>query len=58
MSMTAETLGYTIMIVCLGLLLGLTTGCIGPDPENRSARPWNTPQPWEHGVPGAISERR
>jgi hypothetical protein len=40
------------------LALGLTAGCIGPDTENKSARPWNTPRPWEHGIPGSISERR
>jgi hypothetical protein len=45
-------------IIFAGLALGLTAGCIGPDPENNSARPWNTPRPWEHGIPGSISERR
>ena len=45
-------------ILFAGLAMGLTAGCIGPDPENKSARPWNTPRPWEHGIPGSISERR
>ena len=47
---------FAIIFAVLGL--GLTTGCIGPDTENKSARPWNTPLPWEHGIPGSISERR
>jgi hypothetical protein len=45
-------------ILFASLALGLTAGCIGPDSENKSARPWNTPRPWEHGIPGGISERR
>ena len=45
-------------IIFASLALGLTSGCIGPDPENKSARPWNTPRSWEHGTPGSISERR
>ena len=47
---------FAILFAVLALVL--TTGCIGPDAENKSARPWNTPRPWEHGIPGSISERR
>ncbi|HJO10239.1 MAG TPA: hypothetical protein QGH16_10320 [Verrucomicrobiota bacterium] len=54
----AKTVLPLFAIVFALLTLGLTTGCIGPDPENKSARPWNTPRPWEHGIPGSISERR
>ncbi len=40
------------------LFLGLANGCIGPDPENKSAQPWNKQRPWEHGIPGGITDRR
>lgn len=39
-------------------VLGLTSGCLGPDPENKSAQPWNKQRPWEHGIPGGLTERR
>ena len=54
----ARTILSFFAILFASLALGLTAGCIGPDPENKSARPWNTPRPWEHGIPGGISERR
>ena len=56
-SLTRIILSFSAIIFAV-LGLGLTTGCIGPDTENKSARPWNTPRPWEHGIPGSISERR
>ena len=56
-SLTRVILSFSAIIFAV-LGLGLTTGCIGPDTENKSARPWNTPRPWEHGIPGSISERR
>ena len=57
LSLTRIILSFSAIIFAV-LGLGLTTGCIGPDTENKSARPWNTPRPWEHGIPGSISERR
>jgi len=48
-----------VLAIFIGVLfLGLATGCIGPDPENKSAQPWNKQRPWEHGIPGGITERR
>ena len=58
MRLFARAILYFFAILCAGLTLGLTAGCIVPDPENKSARPWNTPRPWEHGIPGSISARR
>ncbi len=41
------------------LVLAFGSGCkSSKDPENLSARPWNSPQTWEHGVPAAIYEGR
>ena len=30
----------------------LVTGCSTVEPDNHSARPWNSPKGWENGVPG------
>ena len=32
-------------------------GCASTDPENRSERPWNSPQGWENGLPGSMSNQ-
>lgn len=50
-------------IILLVTIIGITcfsgVGCkTNQDPENMSARPWNSPQTWEHGVPAAIYEGR
>jgi len=43
------------------LLLSLATlglsGCASTESENVSARPWNAPQSWENGLPGAMYDR-
>jgi hypothetical protein len=46
------------------LLLLLVLGAIGwggcatsPEAENLSERPWNAPQGWESGLPGAMYDR-
>lgn len=51
-------MNFVLAIFIGSLFLGLATGCIGPDPENKSAQPWNKQRPWEHGIPGGITERR
>jgi hypothetical protein len=33
-------------------------GCATEDPDNDSARPWNTPRTWENGMPPGYYERR
>jgi hypothetical protein len=46
------------------LLLLLALGAVGwggcatsPEEENLSSRPWNAPQGWENGMPGAMYDR-
>ena len=39
-------------------VLGLASGCLNPDPENKSAQPRNKQRPWEHGLPGGLTVRR
>jgi hypothetical protein len=45
---------------CLLLLLALAAlgcgGCASPESDNRSERPWNTPQGWETGLPSTLYE--
>lgn len=45
-------------VAILGVLLTLSGCKTSKDTENMSARPWNSPQTWEHGVPAAIYEGR
>ena len=34
------------------------TGCASTEPDNLSARPWNAPKGWEHGLPMGLYEGR
>jgi len=37
------------------ILLGLgVCGCSSTEPDNASARPWNSPSGWENGLPGGM----
>lgn len=42
----------------LGIAIINLTGCASTEPENASARPWNTPKTWEHGLPSGMFEGR
>jgi hypothetical protein len=40
--------------ICLLLLLAALaalSGCVGPESDNTSVRPWNTSKSWETGLP-------
>ena len=52
---TIRSIGALVMAL---FVLGLASGCLNPDPENKSAQPWNKQRPWEHGLPGGLTERR
>jgi hypothetical protein len=41
-----------LVIAALGLC-----GCASTESENLSARPWNTPQGWENGLPSGMSNQ-
>ena len=48
-----------MMLLTAALLAGFaTSGCKTPEPENESARPWNSPRGWESGIPGFSNEGR
>ena len=45
----------------MGLLLlavVLLSGCATAEPDNLSARPWNSPKGWENGLPSGMMEGR
>ena len=33
------------------------TGCASTESENRSERPWSTPQNWENGLPSGMYDQ-
>lgn len=45
-----------VLLLATAALVG--PGCKTPDSENESARPWNAPKHWEHGLPSGMWERR
>ncbi len=46
------------LLLLLALVSGWLCGCGTTDPDNLSARPWNTPKSWEGGLPSNITEGR
>jgi hypothetical protein len=34
------------------------SGCSTTESDNASARPWNSPKGWEHGLPSGMTEGR
>ncbi|MBI3417159.1 MAG: hypothetical protein HY043_17860 [Verrucomicrobia bacterium] len=42
----------------LGAIAFVLIGCATDDPDNLSARPWNTPKTWENGLPSGLYEGR
>jgi len=40
-----------LLLLLLGVVLLGVSGCETTEPENDSARPWNSPQGWEGGMP-------
>jgi len=39
------------LLLALGAILIGASGCATGEPQNASARPWNSPQSWEGGLP-------
>lgn len=59
--MNARTLSWVRFALALAALVNtlLLAGCKGPEVENDSARPWNSPKSWETGgLPSGINEGR
>jgi hypothetical protein len=40
-----------LLLLVLGAVLVGVSGCETNEPQNDSARPWNTPQSWEGSMP-------
>jgi hypothetical protein len=46
------------VVLLLGFVLLACVGCATTGEENLSARPWNSPYSWEHGLPTGMMEGR
>lgn len=42
---------HLLFLAVLAITVLTISGCSTEDPENNSARPWNSPQNWEGGMP-------
>ncbi|MEY2407982.1 MAG: hypothetical protein QOF48_652 [Verrucomicrobiota bacterium] len=50
---------YTFVLFLVLLGMATFSGCATDEAsENASARPWNQPRGWEHGLPSSINEGR
>jgi hypothetical protein len=48
-----------VWLILLCATLGtLLPGCVTPESENASERPWNAQRGWEHGLPSNINRGR
>ena len=47
-----------LVILALGAIPLLFSGCATTEDENMSERPWNTPKNWEHGLPTGMMQDR
>jgi hypothetical protein len=52
------TLNKIVAGLLLAGVLTIASGCNTPEPDNRSARPWNAPKGWEGGLPVGLTEGR
>jgi hypothetical protein len=46
---------FFVLLLLAGLGL---SGCSTTEPDNMSARPWNSPKGWETGLPAGMTEGR
>jgi len=49
---------WWLLLLLLGIVGVLVSGCASTEPENASARPWNQPRGWETGLPPGMYEGR
>jgi hypothetical protein len=47
-----------VLLMVLLAALAVGAGCASTEPDNASARPWNTPQTWETGMPPGMYQGR
>jgi len=48
----------SILLLVLGCVAFLSTGCATTEPDNMSERPWISPKSWEHGLPTGMMQQR
>ena len=47
-----------LLLLLLLAGMALLEGCVGPESENASVRPWNTSKGWDSGLPPGMTEGR
>ena len=47
-----------LLLLLLGIVVLVISGCATDEPDNASARPWNAPQGWENGLGGMDTQHR
>jgi len=47
-----------VLLLALVAVLAMVGCATTDDPENVSARPWNSPKGWETGLPSSLTEGR
>jgi hypothetical protein len=52
------TLKLLLTAIFAGTFLLVLSGCASTEPDNVSARPWNSPKGWESGLPTILNEGR
>lgn len=55
--MKSRFYNWLSLLLLAGAMVFLS-GCATPDPDNASARPWNSPKGWENGLPSSVFEGR
>lgn len=58
MRIPPRQVAFWLLLCLLAVIAGGLAGCATQDPDNLSARPWNTPRSWEHGLPPEMLEGR
>jgi hypothetical protein len=55
-----RSLVHSILLLLLACLALTLSGCSSTEPDNASARPWNSPQGWESGggLPSGMMQGR
>jgi len=48
---------WIALLLLLATVVALS-GCTTVEPDNLSARPWNSPEGWEGGLPSSMFEGR
>jgi len=48
----------SIFLLLLAVVALAAAGCATDEPQNESARPWDSPKGWENGIPSSMTQGR